>query len=57
MLTSVLHILDSYRPEDTNKEKEAERLQNIFLKYFEGAVFKEGRIRINLAQVSPVILS
>jgi hypothetical protein len=49
-----LHILDSL-PGVSSGEKDACRLQKIILKHFEGAAFEEGRIKVNLAQVSPVV--
>lgn len=48
---SVFHILDSL-PNNTLGKREASQLQKIILKHFEGAAFKEGRIMINVAQVS-----
>jgi hypothetical protein len=48
---SVLHILDSLQhyPPST---READELQKILLKHFEGKKFKSGRISTNLPKVS-----
>jgi hypothetical protein len=49
-MLSIFHILDSMGMNPLAKE-EAKRLQNIFLKYFEGETFKEGRIATNVPRV------
>ena len=46
----VLHILDSL-PTSSPATIEAQQLQAIFLKHFENAVFQEGRVATNVAQV------
>ena len=51
----MLHILDSYRPEETQRKREATRLQKIIIQHFEGGVFEEDRVKIHVAQVSHVI--
>jgi len=55
---SVFHVLDSLQ-DDVDAKKEGKRLQNILLKHFEDAAFKEGRITTNFAKaifiISPTI--
>lgn len=53
---SVFHILDSMSNSSQSKI-EANRLQDILLKYYEGEIFQEGRISANFAQVNPFFLS
>jgi hypothetical protein len=53
---SIFHILDSLGMNPLGKE-EAKRLQNIFLKYFEGETFKEGRIATNVPRVHLISFS
>src|SRR5277367_1011024 len=51
-MSSAFHILDLLAGQ-TAGHREATCLQNILLKHFEGAVFKQGRIKTNVAQVNP----
>ena len=47
----VFHVLDSFAP-STLPDHEVDQLQHIILKYFGQESFKEGRISVNVAQVT-----
>lgn len=46
------HLLDSL-PTSFPGKREASQLQRIFLKFFDGATFRQDRIAVNIPQVIP----
>jgi hypothetical protein len=54
-MSSAFHLLDSLAGQTAAGNREASCLQNILLKHFEGAVFKQGRIKTTVAQVNPIL--